>query len=327
MPTRRNLFLGASALTLAPLCFPSWAQMGWQAKKAIQVLVPGQAGGNSDIFARLITSTIGNAFGQPMVVENKPGASGTLASILLSRAPADGTTLLAASSDTHTIYPHFYNNSAFHPEAHVPVAVLCFVPFAIAVRKNLPVNNMKELVELAKKEQLTYSTWGIGTTGQAATMLFSGAAGIKEMMHVPFTGSAPAIQALMAGQVDLMTGAIPLISAARNQVKPLAVMSTARSPALKDVPTLAEAGIHITDTQEFWVGLMAPPKTPANIAEAIAQEVKKAMERPEVAARITELGAIPRFVGPAEFKKVIDQEYAQWARITKVAGVQKGEVK
>lgn len=327
MTTRRNLLAQAMAFSLAPLSFATWAQSSWQAKKAIQVLVPGQAGGNSDIFARLITTTIGNAFGQPMVVENKPGASGTLASMLLSKSPADGHTLLAASSDTHTIYPQFFSNPAFHPEAHVPVAVLCFVPFALAVRKNLPVNNVKELVELAKKEQLTYSTWGIGTTGQAATMLFSRAAGIKEMMHVPFTGSAPAIQALMAGQVDVMTGAIPLISAARNQLKPLAVMSESRSPALKDIPTMAEAGITINDTQEFWVGLMAPPRTPSNIVDAIALEVKKAMERPEVKARIIELGAIPRFVGPAEFKVVISNEYKQWERITKEAGVQKGDVK
>ncbi|BEP94842.1 tripartite tricarboxylate transporter substrate binding protein [Acidovorax sp. sif1233] len=322
MKSRRNV-LKTTAAVAASVFAPalSWAQAKWTAKKPIQLIVPGQAGGNSDIFARLISNAIGNALGQPIVVDNKPGASGTLASGILSKSPGDGHYLLAASSDTHTIYPHFFNNPNFRPEGHVPVAVLCFVPFALAVRKDLDVKDVGEFIALAKRQQVSFSTWGVGTTGQAAMMLFGRAAGTREMLHVPFTGSAPAIQALMAGQVDAMMGAIPLISSARAHLKPLAVMSRNRSPAMRDVPTMDEAGLVINETKEFWVGIMAPPGTPADAVHTIADEVRKAMALAAVKSRIEELGAIAEFVGPEDFKKVISHEFAQWARIAREAGV------
>lgn len=326
MPHRRNLILAAGAAACGLAAPLLRAQTPWAPKKPVQVLIPGQAGGNSDILARLVSNAIGNALGQPLVIENKPGSSGTLASILLSKSPADGHHLLVASSDTHTIYPHFFNNPNFRPEAHVPVATISFVPFALAVRRDLPVQSLQDFIALARKQQLSYSTWGVGTTGQAAMMLFARAAGIPDMLHVPFTGSAPAVQALMAGQVDAMMGAIPLISSARTQLKPLAVMSRNRSPALKDVPTLDESGLVIHETKEFWVGIMAPPATPAGTVAVLAEQVRLALEQPAVKARIEELGAIPQFTGPEAFKTVIRNEYAQWERITREAGVKRQDI-
>lgn len=326
MSTRRQFLSQGTAIALASAGAPSWAQSRWTAKKPIQLLVPGQAGGNSDIFARLIANAIGDALGQPIVVDNKPGASGTLASSILSKSPNDGSVLLAASSDTHTVYPHFFNNPNFHPEGHVPVAVISYVPFALAVRKDLDVKNVKEFIALAKDKQMTYSTWGVGTTGQAASLLFMRASGVKEMLHVPFTGSAPAIQALMAGQVDAMMGAIPLISSSRSQLKPLAVLSKSRSPALKDIPTFDESGLVINETKEFWVGFMAPPGTPDDVVNTVAAEVQRAMATPAVKARIEELGAIPQFVGPVDFRQVIKNEYAQWAKITREAGIKRQDI-
>lgn len=328
MKTTRRDIVGLAAAMAAAMHLPlGHAQAGWTAKKPIQLLVPGQAGGNSDILARLIANAIGNGLGQPIVIDNKPGASGTLASGLLSKSAPDGHCLLAASSDTHTIYPQFFINPNFHPEGHVPVAIISFVPFALAARRDLEVKNLGDFIALAKSKQLSYSTWGIGTTGQAAMMLFMRSAGIKDMLHVPFTGSAPAIQALMAGQVDAMMGAIPLISSSRSQLKPMAVMSRSRSPALSDIPTLEESGLVIHETKEFWVGIMAPPNTPADIVNVTAVQIQKAMEVPSVKARIQELGAIPRFVGPEDFRKVIGNEFAQWEKITREAGVKRQDLK
>lgn len=326
MNTRRHYLARSAAIALGTLASSVWSQANWTAKRPITLLVPGQAGGNSDILARLVSTAMGTSLGQPIVVDNKPGASGTLASALLSKSPGDGQTLLAASSDTHTVYPHFFNNKNFRPEGHVPVAIISFVPFALAVRKDLEVKNLKEFIALAKDKQMTFSTWGVGTTGHAATMLFMRASGVQDMLHVPYTGSAPAIQALMAGQVDAMMGAIPLISSARGQLKPLAVMSRNRSPALKDIPTFEESGLVINETKEFWVGIVAPPGTPDDVVNAISVEIQKAMATPAVKARIEELGAIPQFVGSREFRQVIKKESAQWAQITREAGVKQQDV-
>ena len=324
---RRVVLQTAVSLAAVATLGGAYAQGKWSAKKPIQLLVPGQAGGMSDILARLVSTAMGTSLGQNIVVENRPGASGTLASVLLTKSAPDGHYLLTSSSDTHTVYPHFFNNQNFQPNGHVPVAIISYVPFALAVRKDLDVTKLSDFIALAKSKQLSYSTWGVGTTGQAAMMLLMKAAGIKDMLHVPFTGSAPAIQALMAGQVDAMMGAIPLIAAARANVKPLAVMSRTRSAALPDVPTLEESGLVVNETKEFWVGIMAPPGTPADIVTTVAGEIKKALDQPSVKSRIRELGAIPEYVGPEDFRAVIRKEYDQWQKITRDAGVARQDVK
>ncbi|RYF35707.1 MAG: tripartite tricarboxylate transporter substrate binding protein [Comamonadaceae bacterium] len=326
MERRKVLKFAASAA--AALSVPlARAQAHWKASRPIQLMVPGQAGGMSDILARQVANAIGASLGQPIVIDNRPGASGTLASILLTKGQADGHSLLTASSDTHTVYPHFFNNPSFQPEGHVPVAIISFVPFGLAVRKDLPVSNLAEFIALAKSRQLSFSTWGVGTTGHASMLLMARAAGIKDMLHVPFTGSAPAIQALMAGQVDAMMGAIPLIASSRSHIKPLAVMSRSRSPAMSDVPTLQESGVSIEETKGFWVGIVAPPKTPADTVQVLAAEIRKAVESPSVKGRIAELGAVPDFVGPEGFQEVIRKEYDQWKRLTQEAGIARVEVK
>lgn len=321
MITRRTVLKGAAAAASLTGLGSALAQPAWTAARPIRLLVPGQAGGMSDILARLVAAAMGTHLGQSVVVDNKPGASGTLASSLLTNALPDGLTLLTASSDTHTIYPHFYNNSRFQPQGHVPVANIAYVPFMLAVRKNLGVKNLAEFIALAKSRPLSYSTWGIGTTGHAAMMLVMRAAGIPDMLHVPFTGSAPAIQALLAGQVDAMTGAIPLIAANRENLIPIATLSRNRSSALRDVPTLAESGLVINDFKEFWVGVMAPPSTPSNIVQTISSEIRQALDMPQVKSRIAEIGAIPGYANPEDFSAVIKKEYEQWSRIARDAGV------
>lgn len=320
MMTRRNILKTAAALPLLGMA-GAMAQQTWQATRPIRLLVPGQAGGMSDILARQVSNAIGNHLGQPIIVENRPGASGTLASVVLSNSPPDGRFLLTASSDTHTIYPHFYSNDKFQPQKHVPVANIAYVPFMLAVRKDLGVTTLDQFIALAKSRQLSYSSWGVGTTGQAAMMLVMRAAGITDMLHVPFTGSAPAIQALLAGQVDAVTGAIPLIAANRDNLVPIAALSRTRSQAMPDIPTLAQAGLVIDDFKEFWVGVMAPPDTPADIVQAVSEQIRLALNTPEVASRITNLGAIPEYAGPDDFRRIIAQEYAQWGKITQEAGV------
>lgn len=323
MDRQRRIWLQAWAASLLTGWQPmARASGGWRAARPIQLIVPGQAGGMSDIIARVFGAGTGNDLGERIVVDNRPGASGVIGSYLLSNAQPDGHTLLTASSDTHTIYPHFFNNPKFVPHKHVPVATLAFVPFALAVNRNLPVTNLRELIALCKKKTVSYSTWGIGTTGHAAMLAFMRAAGIQDMLHVPFTGSAPAVQALLAGQVDAMMGAIPLISTNRAQLRPLAVMSRDPSTALPGIPTLAQAGLsNAADSKGFWVGLMAPPGTPSNIVSVIAAEAAKVMRQPEIRQKLEGMGAQSESLGPVEFGKLIAEESGRWAVITRDAGV------
>ncbi|WP_037024455.1 tripartite tricarboxylate transporter substrate binding protein [Cupriavidus sp. GA3-3] len=323
MDQKRRMLIQASVATaLTGLHTLAGAKSEWRATRPIQLIVPGQAGGMSDIVARVFGAGAGNDLGERIIVDNRPGASGVIGSYLLSNAPPDGQTLLTASSDTHTIYPHFFNNSKFVPEKHVPIATLAFVPFALAVNRNLPVTNLREFVELCKKKTISYSTWGIGTTGHAAMLAFMRSAGIPDMLHVPFTGSAPAVQALLAGQVDAMMGAIPLISTNRAQLRPLAVMSRELSAALPGTPTLAQAGMgKAADSKGFWVGLMAPPGTPAAIVDVIAAETAKVMRQPEVRKKLQGMGAQSESLGPTGFSRLITEESARWSAITRDAGV------
>ncbi|WP_416046937.1 Bug family tripartite tricarboxylate transporter substrate binding protein [Cupriavidus basilensis] len=323
MNQKRRLLMQASAATvLTSLHTLASAKSDWRATRPIQLIVPGQAGGMSDIIARVFGAGAGNDLGERIVVDNRPGASGVIGSYLLSNATPDGQTLLTASSDTHTIYPHFFNNPKFRPEKHVPIATLAFVPFALAVKRNLPVNNLREFIELCKKRTISYSTWGIGTTGHAAMLAFMRSAGIPDMLHVPFTGSAPAVQALLAGQVDAMMGAIPLISTNRAQLRPLSVMSREPSAALPGTPTMAQAGLaNAADSKGFWVGLMAPPSTPAAIVDAIAAEAVKVMKQAEVRQKLQGMGAQSESLGPTEFGRLITEESARWSGIARDAGV------
>ena len=317
--SRRHLLALAATATTSAYAPNLQAADGWKASKPIKLVVPFNAGGTSDVLARLITQSIGTALSQPFVVENKPGASGALGSQQVSVSAADGTNLVVATTDSHCIYPHIYKKPIFDPQQQIAVAPVGIIQFAMLTRQDLPVKNLQELVALANKQQLSFASWGNGSAAHVATLTFMRAAGIKDMLHVPFTGTAPAMQAVMAGQVDVVIGPVPLVVANRSRLKVIAAMTPQRVEAMADIPTFAEAGVPLSrNSGDFWIGIFAPPKTPANVVEAIAKEFNKSTALPELRKRMAELGVVHQTVAnAAEYGDYFRRDSRLWADFIK----------
>jgi tripartite-type tricarboxylate transporter receptor subunit TctC len=292
---------------------------GWVPDKPVRLIVPFPAGGGADVAARIVAQAVGGRLGQPMIVENRGGAGGAIGSQVVQVAPPDGCTLLVGSADTHSIYPHVYAKPLFQATEFVAVAPITRIAYVLMGRPDLPARSVADVVALSRKGQLSYASWGPGSAAHAAMSLFTGVAHLAPMLHVPYTGAAPASQALMASQVDLMMVPMPLAVASRSKLSVFGVSAMQRSDALKDVPTLSEQGYAVD--AEFWIGLLAPAKTPQAAVDAISSRVHEAVSEPEVQARLLQLGMTPHRVSQPEFAAYVAGEYARWGRVIKSAGI------
>ena len=319
--TRRSVLTTGAAIATTMLLGTAHASEEWKASKPIKLIVPFNAGGPTDILARLAAQMIGTSLGQPIIVENKPGASGGIGSQAVSMAAPDGTTLVLATTDSHSIYPHVQAKPLFDPRAQVAVAPLGIIPFGLLARPDFPATTLKQVVDLAKTRQITYASWGNGSAAHAATILLMRTAGIQNMLHVPFTGSAPAVQAVMASQVDVVMGPVPMVIANRSKLKPIAVMADNRVESVADMPTFAEEGMPVRREGTFWIGIFAPPKTPANIVNALSQAFAKASATPEMKGRLVQLGIVPHAATPAQYAQFHTEDYERWGRAMREAGV------
>jgi tripartite-type tricarboxylate transporter receptor subunit TctC len=316
----RRTFLAAAAAALAA---PALAQGGWVAERPIRMVVPFPAGGGADIAARIVAQAVGNKLGQPMVVDNKGGAGGSIGSQLVQDAAPDGYTLLVASADTHSIYPHVYTKPRFQAQQFVAVAPITRIPYVLMGRPDLPAKNLPDLLALVKRGRVSYASWGAGSASHAAMSMFMGVAKVTDMLHVPYSGSAPAVQALMASQVDLMMVPMPLAVANRSRLTVYGVGAMQRSEALKDLPTLAEQGYPVD--ADFWIGVLAPPKTPLTVATAISARIHEAVADPEVQQKLRGLGMTPHLVSQPEFASYVAGEYGRWGQLIRTAGIRVDE--
>jgi tripartite-type tricarboxylate transporter receptor subunit TctC len=311
----------AAAVTTASAVIVSAAsaQTAWVPQRPIKLIVPFPPGGGADVAARIVTQALGNKLGQPMVVENKAGAGGAIGSELVSNAPPDGYTLLVASADTHSIYPHVYTKARFQAHDFVAVAPITKIAYVLMGRQDIGPKTTSEVVTLAKKGNLSYASWGAGSAAHAAMSMFIGAAGLPNMLHVPYAGAAPAVQALVASQVDLMMVPMPLAVANRSRLTLFGVSAEQRSDALKDAPTLAEQGFPVN--AEFWIGVLAPPKTPLAIASSISSRVAEVVADPDVQKQLRVLGMTPHQVTQPQFAEYVSAEYARWGKVIRDAGI------
>lgn len=324
MQINRRTFTTATAASLFMGHTGIRAQSTWKADRPIRLIVPYGAGGSTDIVARIIAQNVGDKLGQPIVVDNKPGVGGAVGSQIAYTAPGDGYTLIIGASDSHAVYPHVYSKPIFKAEEFVPVTPIGVIPFALMARPDLEANSAQEVVALAKRRQLTYASWGVGSAAHLSTVLFMRATGIpaSAMLHVPFTGSAPAAQAVGASQVDLIVAPVPLVAAQRGKMKAIALIHPKRVDALPDIPTLAEQGVNVTMEAENWMGVLAPPKTPAAIVATIAARLNEAMATPEVKARWAALGIAPQPINtPTEYASFFHGEFRRWGKVISEAGV------
>jgi len=316
--TGRRVLLGSVAATAVFAAPQSRAQPGWAPTRPIRLIVPFAPGGGGDVVARLLANTIGNRMGQPMVVENRAGAGGAIGSEYVFNAPPDGYTLQMATVDSHSIHPQVYA-VRFRATDFTAVAPVVKISFALAGRPGLTAATLPELMALARSRELTYGMWGVGSSSHVAMSMFRAAASLPPMLPVPYQGAGPALQALLAGQVDLVPLPTPLAVAQRGNVILYGILSPSRNAALPDVPTMGEQGIAI-DT-DAWIGLLAPPNLPAPIVETISRHVAEAVAEPAFLRRLGELGMDPHRASAAEFAAYLDAEYARWGQTIREAGI------
>lgn len=322
-PTRRRL-LCALALALPASLVQAQA---WPSKP-IRIVVPFAAGGTTDILARALAPELQRALGQPVVVDNKPGAGGNLGAAEVAKSPPDGYTMLMGTVGTHGINAALYPKLPYDPiKDFVPVTLVAGVPnvlvFNPAKADQLGIKNVADLIRYAKANpgKLNMASSGNGTSIHLSGELFKSMTGTY-MVHFPYRGSGPALIDLMGGSMDLMfdnlPSSMPHIKAGK--LKALAVTSAVRSTALPDVPTIAEAGPVKGYEASSWFGLLAPAGTPVDIVNRVQQETAKALAAPALKERLQAQGAIPSGNTSAEFAKLIDAETKKWAQVVKVSG-------
>jgi tripartite-type tricarboxylate transporter receptor subunit TctC len=326
--SRRQLLRhGVAAILLAPLL--ASAQPAWPSKP-VRIVVPFAAGGTTDILARALAPELQRAFGQPFVVDNKPGAGGNSGAADVAKQPADGYALLMGTVGTHAINSALYPKMPFDPvKDFVPITLVAGVPNVLvmnpATAQKYGIDNVADLIRVARANpgKLNMASSGNGTSIHLAGELFKSMTGTF-MLHIPYRGSGPALIDLMGGSMDLMFDNLPsaLPHIKSGKLKALAVTSAQRSAAIPDLPTIEQAGGPALKGYEAtsWFGLLAPAGTPAEIVARVQQETAKALSSPVLKERLQAQGAIPSGMSSAEFAKFIAAETAKWARVVKASG-------
>ena len=313
---------GAATLGALTLLCGAAAAQTWPAKP-VKIMVGASAGGGTDVIARMLAERFGESLKQTFVVENRPGASNTIAAELTAKAPADGHTLLLATNTGQAIAPHLIK-LAFDPLKDLqPVGLVVIVPNVLLVNTTVPAKTVAELVALmkAKPESFRYASSGVGSTQHLAGEAFDLLAGTKAI-HIPYKGSSQAHLDLIGGQVEMMfdttSSSMPHIKSGK--LRPLVVMSAKRSEQLPDVPTLAEAGFPGFE-MTTWYGLYATGGTPQPIVEQLHGELKRALASPEVRGKLTGLGGEIGSLGVAEFGAFNRADYERFGKLIKDANV------
>jgi tripartite-type tricarboxylate transporter receptor subunit TctC len=292
--------------------------------KPIRLVVPFAAGGATDVLARLVGERLTASLGQQVVVDNRPGAGGNIGSDIVARAEPDGYTILMGAVGTHAINPSLYPKMPYDPvKDFAPVTLVASVPNVLVVNPEVPANSVQELIDLAKAKpgELNFASSGNGTSIHLSGELFKAMTG-TDIVHVPYKGSGPAVTDLLGGQVQMMFDNMPssLPHVKAGKLRALGVTSAKRSPALPEVPTIAEAGVPGYDATS-WFGILAPAGTPEPVVTRLQGAIVQALGEPEMRQRMADLGAEPVGDTPAEFGQFITAELAKWAKVVNDAGV------
>ncbi len=301
------------------------AQAQTYPSKPIRMIVPWPPGGGVDTAARIISQPLAARLGQPIVVENKPGAAGNIGTELFTREKPDGYTLLMGSLSPNAVNPHLYTRLGFDPvKDFAPVARVYTVPSFLVVPAASPVKTAQELVSRAKANpgKLNFGSGGVGSSQHLFGVMFNTATNI-DVVHVAYKGTAPSETALIAGQVDYMLDpptCLPFVAAGR--LRALAVASPSRNPAMPNVPTLDELGIPGVHTSTFY-GVMAPAKTPKEIVDRLNAEINAILLTPEMRKRLVEFAAEPGSGTPDAFAQFVVGEIKRYGEIVRISGANK----
>jgi tripartite-type tricarboxylate transporter receptor subunit TctC len=305
-------------LALLLLAGPALAQP--YPAKPVRMVVAFPAGGIADIYARIIATRVAEAWGQPVVVENRTGAGGTIAAEFVAKSPADGYTLCMGAVGTHAVNVSLFAKLPYDPvRDFAAVALVIEAEGLLVVHPSVPAQNVKELVALARTRPLTYASAGVGTASHLAGELFKMMAKV-DMTHVPYKGNVPAITDLLAGQTSLLFATMPTVlpHAKAGKLRAVATIGSARSAAAPEVPTVAEslAGFEVNN----WIGLFAPAGTPPEIVRRWNGEVMRIMQSKDIEARLPGEGTRFSPNTPEQFASFVKAEIAKWAPVVKASG-------
>ncbi len=326
MTSRRTFLAQAAAAGASPWILPAQAQSPLPGK-VVKIIVPFQPGGAPDMMARLIGTELGKVWGQSVIVENRAGAGGSIGTEFVARAPADGTTLLLNGIATHGINPALYKSLSYDPvRDFTPLTMIGTLANVLLAGKNFPANNLQQLIDLARAHpgMYSYSSVGNGTSPHLCGELLCQMAGIK-LTHVPYKGSAAALNDILGGQVPLgfdnLTTGLPFIK--DGKVKALAVTTKVRSPLLPNVPTLDESGVPGYDLTA-WAGIVAPANLPSALAQKISADIGAILRKPAIAQQLLTLGVSVSPNTPAEFAGFISTEISKFRALAHKANLQMG---
>jgi tripartite-type tricarboxylate transporter receptor subunit TctC len=321
---RRSTVIAILGLALASAAASAQDGTAGFPDRPIRIIVAMPAGGGVDVATRLIANQVQSALGQPLPVENKPGAAGTIAAEDVFHAAPDGYTLLASPPAAITTNSFLYKSLNYEPAQLKPVAIMARIPNVLLVRQDFPAQSVQELIAyaLAHPGTLNYASQGIGTTSHLTAELFQTLTHTK-LVHVPYKGTAPALSDLIAGHVDLMFSelatSIELHKSGKARI--LAVATKQRVAALPDIPTMAEAGVPGCES-DTWNALTAPPQTPDAVIAKLNGAINAAMKGPELLDRYRKLNLQPGGGTPAEMSAFFKAETQRWGEVIRAAGIQ-----
>ncbi|MEI6318058.1 MAG: tripartite tricarboxylate transporter substrate binding protein [Pseudomonadota bacterium] len=315
------VLLSAAALAGAPAALAQKSGDGWPARP-IRLLIPASPGGGADTLARVLTPRLSERFGQPVVIDNRPGAAGTIAMDITSRSAPDGYTSILTQSTSAVIAPAIQEKLPYRTLVDFsPVSLIAEVPHVLVVNPTVPANNLKELVALARTRSLNYASSGIGAGSHFSGEMLDRAAGIRTV-HLPYKGAGPALAAVIAGEAQLFSSPI---NAAIGHIKggklrPIAMTTAKRSAVLPDLPTIAESGYPGFDIGT-WFGLLLPPKASKELVTRMHAEYTGALRMPDVLERLQADGTVPIGSTPDDFRKRIAVDLERFAKIAREAKI------
>lgn len=310
---------------VASLIFPfSAAYSQAYPSKSVKIIVPQLATGASDTIARIIAEWLTAKWGQPVVVENHPGAAGNIGMALVAKAPPDGYTLVMSQASNQAINPFLYKNLSFNTEKDfAAVAALGTLPFVVVVHPDVPAKNLRELATLARAQRVTYGSAGNGSLNHLYGVMFNAAADTR-LEHVAYRGAPAALTDLMGGHIhaafSTITSAAPYLKGA-GRMRALAVIGPRRLEAFPEIPTAAESGYPGLGESNIWFGLLAPTGTPESIVNRINADVNEGLRTEAIRKKFLALGIDPLLISSADFDRQVKSDIVNWAKIIKNAGI------
>ncbi len=321
--TAKGLYLAIATMVASGLVAGGSAFAQVYPAKPIRIIIPFPIGGIADVFARIIGAKLNEAWGQPVVIENRAGAGGNIAAEYVAKSAPDGYTLVVGSIGTHAVNVSLFKKIAFDPvRDFAPISMMLEAEGLLVLHPSVPAKNVKELIALAKARpgQIIYASAGNGTAGHLSGELLKSMAKV-DMVHVPYKGNVPAITDLIGGQTSLLFATMPTVlpHVKSGRLNAIAVTGAKRSPAAPELPAIAETlpGYDVTN----WVGAFAPAGTPRDVVSKLHAEIVRVMQAPDIQKRLLTEGAKFTPLSPEQFGGFVKSEIAKWAKVIQQAGI------